>query len=93
MSRAQFPRYPLIALATMSAGAAQSYKVVLVGDLEVGKTTLFNRFKLGEFVESGDERQTRQEAEHHKTWEYKGEQFSVSITASSWGIRPKLSFN
>lgn len=58
--------------------AAQSYKVVLVGDLDVGKTTLFNRFKVGDFVESGDERQTRQEAEYHKTWEYEGERLSVS---------------
>ena len=64
--------------------AAQSYKVVLVGDLDVGKTTLFNRFKLGDFVESEDERQTRQQAEHHKTWEYEGEQLSVS-KSSRWG--------
>ena len=63
----------------MAAGGAGSYKVVLVGDLDVGKTTLFNRFKLGEFVECGDERQARQDAEHSKTWEYGGETFSVSL--------------
>lgn len=62
--------------------AAGSHKVVLVGDLDVGKTTLFNRFKLGEFVESGDEKQTRQEAECSKTWEYKGEKLSVSESKS-----------
>ena len=56
-----------------------SYKVVLVGDLDVGKTTLYNRFKHGKFVDSEDEKQTRQEAEHSKTWEYKGQQFSVSL--------------
>lgn len=63
----------------MAAGGADSYKVVLVGDLEVGKTTLFNRFKLGQFVDTEDERQTRQQAEHSKTWEYKGETYSVSL--------------
>lgn len=64
----------------MAAGGADSYKVVLVGDLEVGKTTLFNRFKLDQFVDTGDdERQTRQQAEHSKTWEYKGETYSVSL--------------
>ena len=64
--------------AKMAAGGAENYKVVLVGDLDVGKTTLFNRFKLGQFVDSEDERQTRQQAEHSKTWEYEGETFSVS---------------
>ena len=59
--------------------AAESYKVVLVGDVEVGKTTLFNRFKCGEYVDSEDERQTRQQAEYSKTWNYKGEEYSVSM--------------
>ena len=58
---------------------AGDYKVVLVGDLEVGKTTLFNRFKEGKFVDSGDERQTRQQAECKKTWTHDGEQFTVSF--------------
>lgn len=66
--------------------AADSYKVVLVGDLDIGKTTLFNRFKTGEFVEVGDERQTRQQAEHHKTWEYEGETFSVSLNDTRGSI-------
>lgn len=59
---------------------AGNYKVVLVGDVEVGKTTLFNRFKEGKFVESGEERQTRQQAEWKKTWEYEGEQLTVRKT-------------
>ena len=59
--------------------AEDSYKVVLVGDLDVGKTSLLNRFKFGKFVESGDEKQTRQQAEHRKRWEYEGETFSVSL--------------
>ena len=62
-----------------AGGGTGSYKVVLVGDVEVGKTTLFNRFKLGRFVDSGDEKQTRQQAEHSKTWEYEGETYSVSL--------------
>ena len=63
-----------------AGGADSSYKVVLVGDLEVGKTTLYNRFKHGQFVDGGDERQTRQEAEHSKTWQHGGETYSVRLS-------------
>lgn len=57
---------------------AEGFKVVLVGDVDVGKTSLFNRFKTGKFLEGQSEGpQARRDAEHHKTWEYKGEQLSV----------------
>lgn len=58
---------------------AKDIKVVLVGDPDVGKTTLFNRFKMEKFVDGGDQRQTRKEAECVKTWQYEGEELSVRL--------------
>ena len=51
-------------------------KVVLVGDVGVGKTTMFMRFKTGEFVE-GTAHNPR-EGEYHKTWTAGGREISVS---------------
>lgn len=56
---------------------SEGFKVVLLGDMDVGKTSLFNRFKTGKFVEGLSEGHARRDAEHHKTWEYEGEQLSV----------------
>ncbi len=53
-------------------------KVVLVGDFEVGKTSLFMRFKTGRFEEV--ERQTRAEAECAKSWQVDGEDCYVSFS-------------
>ena len=54
-------------------------KVVLVGDEGVGKTTLFNRFSKGEFVETtGSPSRT---SELQKKWELNGKEVSVSVMA------------
>ena len=54
-------------------------KVVLVGDEGVGKTTLFNRFSKGEFVETtGGPSRT---SELQKKWELNGKEVSVSVMA------------
>lgn len=53
-------------------------KVVLVGDVGVGKTTIFMRFKTGEFVE-GTTHNPRA-GEHHKSWNIGGREVSVSCT-------------
>lgn len=49
-------------------------KVILVGDVGVGKTSIFTRFSTGEFEPAG------KEAEIQKTWQIKGVQVSVSDT-------------
>lgn len=46
-------------------GMASENKVVLIGDPEVGKTTIFTRFKTGQFSENV-ESQTRKEADCKK---------------------------
>lgn len=51
-------------------------KVVLVGDVGVGKTTLFLRFKTGEFCENHSH--NPREGEYHKKWQVEGEEVSVS---------------
>ena len=48
-------------------------KVVLLGDVGVGKTSIFNRFRLGEF-ESSD----KKTAEFQKKWIVNGKPVSVS---------------
>ena len=51
-------------------------KVVLVGDVGVGKTTLFLRFKTGEFCENHSH--NPREGEYHKKWQVDGSEVSVS---------------
>lgn len=51
-------------------------KVVLVGDVGVGKTTLFLRFKTGEFTENTSH--NPREGEYHKKWTAGGREVSVS---------------
>ena len=51
-------------------------KVVLVGDVGVGKTSLFVRFKTGEFTENTSH--NPREGEYHKNWQVDGTQVSVS---------------
>ena len=52
-------------------------KVVLVGDVGVGKTSLFMRFKTGHFVE-GTTHNPR-EGEFRKKWTINGKEVSVSF--------------
>lgn len=52
-------------------------KVVLVGDVGVGKTSLFLRFKTGEFSESTSH--NPREGEFHKTWQVDGSEVSVGV--------------
>ena len=51
-------------------------KVVLVGDVGVGKTSLFLRFKTGEFSENTSH--NPREGEYHKQWQLSGNEVSVS---------------
>ena len=51
-------------------------KVVLVGDVGVGKTSLFLRFKTGEFSENTSH--NPREGEYHKQWQLAGSEVSVS---------------
>lgn len=57
-------------------------KVVLVGDVGVGKTTLFMYFKTGKFLESTSH--NPREGEFHKKWNLAvpggGEQREVSVS-------------
>lgn len=56
-------------------------KVVLVGDVGVGKTTMFMRFKKGEFVEGATH--NPREGEHFKTWRTGDREVSVSAWVPS----------
>ena len=55
-------------------------KVVLVGDVGVGKTSIFNRFTTGEFKEANGS-QNRM-AEYQKKWQLNGAEVSVSPSAT-----------
>ena len=52
-------------------------KAVLVGDVGVGKTSLFVRFKTGEFSENVSH--NPREGEYQKKWAVQGKQISVSV--------------
>ena len=52
-------------------------KVTLAGNCGVGKTTLFLRFKTGQFVD--DVESVHTEGEFRKYWPLEGEQVSVSL--------------
>lgn len=58
-------------------------KVVLVGDVGVGKTSLFMRFKTGRFVE-GTTHNPR-EGEFKKKWTLNGKEVSVSWASGRRG--------
>ena len=51
-------------------------KIVLIGDLGVGKTSIFNRFKSGQFSENAAP-QTRKEADCKKTIIVDGKEVTV----------------
>ena len=51
-------------------------KVVLVGDVGVGKTSLFLRFKTGDFSENTSH--NPREGEYHKQWQLADSEVSVS---------------
>ena len=51
-------------------------KAVLVGDVGVGKTSLFVRFKTGQF--SDDVSHNPREGEYQKSWVAEGKEVSVS---------------
>ena len=51
-------------------------KVVLVGDVGVGKTSMFVRFKTGQFSENASH--NPREGETRKTWLINGKEVSVS---------------
>ena len=61
----------------METGQRSKNKVVLIGDFGVGKTTLFMRFKTGNYVENHGVK--RDEAEHCKIWTKNGKERCVSV--------------
>ena len=52
-------------------------KVILIGDVGVGKTSIFTRFRTGEFESSGDQKI----AEHQKKWTVNGRDVTVRRNA------------
>ena len=52
-------------------------KVILVGDVGVGKTSIFTRFRTGEFDPPGGDQKI---AEFQKSWLIDGKKVSVSDT-------------
>ena len=63
---------------TRVAGMASENKVVLIGDPDVGKTSIFTRFKSGQFSENL-ESQTRKEADCKKSVMVDGKEVVVSV--------------
>ena len=64
-------------------------KVVLVGDVGVGKTSLFLRFKTGEFSENTSH--NPREGEYHKQWQLSGSEVSVSRRIDNFNTSPDKS--
>ena len=58
------------------ANAELENKIVLIGDVGVGKTSIFNRFKTGQFTENAAP-QTRKEADCKKTVTVDGKEVTV----------------
>ena len=56
---------------------ATSRKVVLIGDFEVGKTSIFTRFKTGVFPQEPPD-ETRRQADCKQIITVDGEKFEVS---------------
>ncbi len=54
-------------------------KVVLVGDVGVGKTTLFMRYRTGEFIEHTTHNPRL--GEYHKKWKIEDGEVSVSLVS------------
>ena len=70
-------------MAQQQATPCTMNKVVLLGDLDVGKTSLFMRFKENKFMEVSS--QTRKEADAKKEWNVGGEEYCVSMQdCSNW---------
>lgn len=58
-------------------------KVVLVGDVGVGKTSIFLRFKTGKFRETTPSHNPR-DGEYQKEWQVAGSTVSVSGAFARW---------
>ena len=59
-------------------------KVILIGDVGVGKTSIFTRFRTGNFESSADQKI----AEFQKKWTVNGRDLSVSIKLCVVLIQP-----
>ena len=57
-------------------------KVVLVGNPGVGKSTIYHRFKTGQFVHTDELSYRKDEKEHRRQWTVDGTPVSVSQWAS-----------
>lgn len=64
---------------------ASENKIVLIGDPEVGKTSIFTRFKSGQWTENV-ESQTRKEADCEKKITVDGKEVVVSVQADHVGL-------
>lgn len=70
-------------MAAKKSQKEEGVKVVLLGDAEVGKTTIFTRFKTGETQQSGGIR-TTEDCEWTKPLEVDGKETAVSSDITSF---------